>query len=139
VADDIVLTPNMKLDVNGFPFGSVSGNLRVQRQLVDKTNTESTSPESKASPLRKATLQATAQRDPDAGYHTPGQLDFLNPDGFWLRIWCGAAGRADPANVIDIPTVLLSEEALSWNIANSAAAEVQLTGESSGDFYLAGE
>jgi hypothetical protein len=35
--------------------------------------------------------------------------------------------------------VLLSEEALSWNIANSAAAEVQLTGESSGDFYLAGE
>jgi hypothetical protein len=138
VADDVLLTPNtMKLDVNGFPFGTISGSYRVSRDLVPRTSTEDSADRVKAGPFRVLNLQAMAQLDPDAGYHTPGQLDLFNPDGVWLRIWHN--GRADPANVTDVPNLILSEEARNWNMNNSSAQEVNLTGRSDSDFFLPGE
>lgn len=137
MAENINLTPEMRIDWNGLPFGTISGNVRITRDLVNKTDTEDTSSRIKASPLRRAIFQATAQRDPDQSYHQSPGLDIYSPAGGWLRIW--ANGRGDPTNVYDFPTVVLGEESLQWNMANSSAQEMQLNGESDGDFFLAGE
>jgi hypothetical protein len=136
VADDVLLTPNLKMDVNGLPFGSISGSYRTTRDLVPRTSTEDTSDRTKASPLRVLNLQAMAQADPDALYHGAG-FDLFSPDGFWLRIWHN--GRGDPTNITDVPNLILSEEARNWNMNNSSAQELNLTGRSDGDFFLPGE
>lgn len=132
----INISPNLKVDINGLAYTTISGNYTVTRDLVPKTGTEDAPGGSRVEPstIRRVQLTLVAQRDPEAGYYG-APLNVFGP--LWVRIWFN--GRNDLDNLLDIPVFVPGQQSGDWNMQGSAAQTVQLQGENDGDFILPGE
>ncbi|MDE2097718.1 MAG: hypothetical protein KGL39_10755 [Patescibacteria group bacterium] len=133
-ADGVVLGPNAKIDINGQPYGSVSGSYRVTRAKADTTDTEQdTGTRCKLSPYRTITVNLSAQYAEDVNYFTaPFVLNSIG--GSWVRIW--PAGRGDPAGPIDIPVLKIPDIGGSFSVAGGQAQTIDFSGENDGDFTM---
>jgi hypothetical protein len=135
-SDFVSLGPDAKIDVNGEPWDSVSGQYRVLHDKVDSTTTEDNSKTNKLGPQRWFEGSFTAQRASDVDYHA-GLTDLTAQDGISLAVWPN--GRADPDGPYTIDTFLCNSFSSSFNVGGSAAQEASFEGVSSGDFVCPGE
>jgi len=135
-AENVTLGPDAKIDFAGLPFGSVSGRLRVIRDVVKRTDTESSAIRAKASSLRQIEVNIVAQQADDEGYHIAPLL-LTTGESLSVRIW--PFGRTHPDGPYDIPQLIVRSYESDWTVDGAPVQRVTIDGESDDDVFLPGE
>lgn len=138
ISNSVPFGVEAKIDINGLPYGTISGDYRIMREKADITDTESVvATQCRLSPLRKIVLNFTAHRDNDKAYHISPQ-NVTDPLGISIQIWPN--GRADIAGSIDIPILKIPDVGGNWSVQGGAVQTINCSnGENDGPFFLPGE